>query len=71
MNTFPVDAKKTGIMIAEFTKDCHGTVFYAGHNLKEMINYHPSDLKGQNITRIMPECYQKIHPQIMKFVVVI
>ena len=63
--SFDINDKKVALLIADLSKDGNGTIAYASHTIKEVINIDASDLKDRNIKNIMPECYQKIHPSMV------
>jgi len=63
-------AKATGVRLNEFqaaavlTTD-DGVILAINAQASELLEYHPKELVGQNVTTIMPERYRANHPALM------
>lgn len=65
IRSFDINDRKIGILLANLHRDGNGTIAYASHTIKEVIDLDACDLKDANLKAIMPECYSRIHHNIV------
>ena len=58
-------SKETGIIIANGDKGNEGIIQLANNQIENIFQYNPSDLKGMNISCLMPKMFAKDHSKYM------
>jgi hypothetical protein len=65
VGSFDINDRKIALILPNLHRDGNGTVAYASHTIKDVINLDACNLKDANIKAIMPECYKRIHQNIV------
>ena len=58
--------KNTGIIIANGDKGKEGTIEFANKEIENIFKYKTFDLKGMNLTTLMPKMYEKEHSKYIE-----
>ena len=58
--------KNTGIIIANVDKGSEGIIQHCNKRITNMFNYKISELKGQNVTKLMPQIFETEHSDYIK-----
>ena len=58
--------KNTGIIIANGDKGKEGTIEFANKEIENIFKYKSFDLKGMNLTTLMPKMYEKEHSKYIE-----
>ena len=58
--------KDTGIIIANADKGSEGIIKHCNRKIQNIFNYKISELKGENVTKLMPKLFQTVHSDYIK-----
>ena len=47
-------------------QDSFGTISFASHSVHEVLGYTPKEIRGQNISRLIPGLYAERHEQLIQ-----
>jgi len=59
-------SKDTGIIIANGDKGKEGSIEKTNNEIENIFKYKPEELKGMNLTSLMPKIFSKIHRSFME-----
>lgn len=61
-----VSSRKTAILVMSASRESIGDILYASSLCQEVLNYHACQLRGKNISSLMPLCYSQVHNKMVE-----